>query len=68
MCFGYYYIQPCLLLTRKNPYHRGLSDQRAAQLTGMPIAPQFSNDYTGVQGAILDGAQYPSALASATAS
>jgi len=45
-----------LLLTRKNPYHRGLSDQEAAQLVGMPIALQFSNDYAGVPGAILDGA------------
>jgi Flp pilus assembly CpaE family ATPase len=44
-----------LLLNRKNPSHRGLSDHEAAQLVGMPIAHQFSNDYTGVQGAILDG-------------
>jgi len=47
------------LLTRKNPYHRGLSDQRAAQLIGMPIALQFSNDYTGVQGAIWTALSIP---------
>jgi pilus assembly protein CpaE len=45
-----------LLLTRQNPSHRGLSDGEVAQLVGMPITQQFSNDYPGVQGAILDGA------------
>jgi Flp pilus assembly CpaE family ATPase len=45
-----------LLLNRKNPAHRGLSDHEASQLVGLPIAHQFSNDYRGVQGAILDGA------------
>jgi len=44
-----------LLLNRKNPTHRGLSDGEVAQLAGLPIAHQFSNDYPGVQGAILDG-------------
>ena len=44
-----------LLLNRKNPAHRGLSDTEASQLVGLPIALQFSNDYSGVQGAILDG-------------
>ena len=44
-----------LLLNRKNPSHRGLSDHEASQLVGMPIAHQFSNDYPAVQGAILDG-------------
>ncbi len=45
-----------LLLNRKNPAHHGLSDGEAAQLVGLPIAHQFSNDYPGVQGAILEGA------------
>jgi Flp pilus assembly CpaE family ATPase len=44
-----------LLLNRKNPAHRGLSDAEASQLVGLPIAHKFSNDYPGVQGAILDG-------------
>jgi pilus assembly protein CpaE len=44
-----------LLLNRKNPAHRGLSDSEVAQLAGLPIAHQFSNDYPGVQGAILEG-------------
>jgi pilus assembly protein CpaE len=44
-----------LLLNRKNPAHRGLSDAEVAQLAGLPIAHQFSNDYPGVQGAILEG-------------
>jgi Flp pilus assembly CpaE family ATPase len=44
-----------LLLNRKNPAHRGLSDTEASQLVGLPIAHRFSNDYLGVQGAILDG-------------
>jgi pilus assembly protein CpaE len=44
-----------LLLNRKNPGHRGLSDGEAAQLAGLPVAYSFSNDYAGVQGAILDG-------------
>jgi hypothetical protein len=44
-----------LLLTRQSAAHRGLSDGEVAQLVGMPIAQQFSNDYPGVQGAILDG-------------
>lgn len=44
-----------LLLNRKNPAHRGLSDNEVAQLAGIPIAHQFSNDYPGVQGAILEG-------------
>lgn len=44
-----------LLLNRKKPSHLGLSDTEAAQLVGLPIAQEFSNDYTGVQGAILDG-------------
>jgi pilus assembly protein CpaE len=44
-----------LMLNRKNPAHRGLSDAEASQLVGLPIAYQFSNDYSGVQGAILDG-------------
>jgi len=44
-----------LLLNRKNPSHHGLSDSEAAQLVGMPIAHRFSNDYPGVQGAILGG-------------
>ena len=62
-------LHPTLpVVDSQDPYHRGLSDQRAAQMIGMPIALQFSNEYTGLQGAILDEAQYPSALASATAS
>jgi pilus assembly protein CpaE len=44
-----------LLLNRKNPAHRGLTDSEVAQLAGVPIAHQFSNDYPGVQGAILEG-------------
>jgi MinD-like ATPase involved in chromosome partitioning or flagellar assembly len=44
-----------LLLNRKNASHRGLSDNEASQLVGLPIAHGFSNDYPGVQGAILDG-------------
>ncbi len=44
-----------LLLNRKNPAHRGLTDGEVAQLAGLPIAHQFSNDYPGVQGAILEG-------------
>ena len=44
-----------LLLNRKNPAHQGLSDSEVSQLAGLPIAYQFSNDYPGVQGAILDG-------------
>ena len=44
-----------LLLNRKNPSHRGLSDTEASQLVGLPIAHRFSNDYPGVQDAILDG-------------
>ena len=39
-----------LLLNRKNPSHRGLSDTEASQLVGLPIAHRFSNDYPGVQG------------------
>lgn len=48
-----------LLLNRKNPAHRGLSDGEVAQLAGLPIAYQFCNDYSGVQGAILDGSPVP---------
>jgi pilus assembly protein CpaE len=48
-----------LLLNRKNPSHRGLSDGEVSQLAGLPIAYQFSNDYSGVQGAILDGVPVP---------
>jgi Flp pilus assembly CpaE family ATPase len=48
-----------LLLNRKNPAHRGLSDGEAAQLAGIPVAYQFSNDYRGVQGAILEGVPVP---------
>jgi Flp pilus assembly CpaE family ATPase len=48
-----------LLLNRKNPAHRGLSDGEVAQLAGIPIAHQFSNDYPGVQGAILEGVPVP---------
>ncbi len=44
-----------LLLNRKNPSHHGLSEDEAAQLVGMPITHHFSNDYPGVQGAILGG-------------
>ncbi len=44
-----------LLLNRKNPAHRGLSDTEASQLVGLPIAHRFSNDYPGVQDAILEG-------------
>ncbi|HLG99417.1 MAG TPA: hypothetical protein VKX49_24110 [Bryobacteraceae bacterium] len=44
-----------LLLTRKNPAYRGLSDGEVAQLASLPIAYQFSNDYEEVQEAILDG-------------
>jgi pilus assembly protein CpaE len=44
-----------LLLNRKNPAHRGLSDREVAQLAGLPIAQQFCNDYSGVQSSILDG-------------
>lgn len=48
-----------LLLNRKNPVHRGLSDGEVAELAGRPIAHQFSNDYAGVQGAILAGVPVP---------
>ncbi len=48
-----------LLLNRKNPAHRGLSDSEVAQLAGLPIALQFSNDYPVVQGAILEGTPVP---------
>jgi hypothetical protein len=44
-----------LLLNRKNHAHQGLSDSEVAQLAGLPIAHQFSNDYAGVQSAILEG-------------
>jgi pilus assembly protein CpaE len=44
-----------LLLNRRNLTHRGLSDAEVAQLAGLPIAHQFSNDYPGVQDAILEG-------------
>ncbi len=44
-----------LLLNRKNPAHHGLSDGEVSQLAGVPIAHQFCNDYSGVQGAILEG-------------
>ena len=44
-----------LLLNRKNPARRGLSDAEASHLVGLPIAHRFSNDYPGVQDAILDG-------------
>jgi hypothetical protein len=30
-----------------------------AQLAGIPVAYQFSNDYRGVQGAILEGVPVP---------
>ncbi len=48
-----------LLVNRKNPAHGGLSDGEVAQLAGLPIAQQFSNDYPGVQGAILEGVPVP---------
>ncbi len=48
-----------LLLNRKGAAHRGLTDGEVAQLAGLPIAYQFSNDYSGVQGAILEGAPIP---------
>jgi pilus assembly protein CpaE len=41
-----------LLLNRKS---RGLSDGEAAHLVGIPVAYQFSNDYCGVQTAVLEG-------------
>jgi len=44
-----------LLLNRNHPSHRGLSDSEVAQLAGTPISYQFSNDYPGVQDAILEG-------------
>jgi pilus assembly protein CpaE len=44
-----------LLLNRKNPAHHGLTDGEVSQLAGVRIAHQFSNDYPGVQGAILEG-------------
>lgn len=44
-----------LLLNRKNPLHRGLIDAEVAEMAGLPIAYQFTNDYSGVQGAILEG-------------
>jgi pilus assembly protein CpaE len=45
-----------LLLNRKNPSRSGLTDGEVAQLVGLPVAHRFSNDYPGVQHAILDGA------------
>lgn len=44
-----------LLLNRKNQWNHGVSEGEAARLVGIPIAQQFSNDYAGVQGAILNG-------------
>jgi len=44
-----------LLLNRKNPARKGLSDSEVSQLVGLPIAHRFSNDYPVVQNAILEG-------------
>ena len=45
-----------LLLNRKNPGRSGLTDAEVGQLVGLRVAHQFSNDYPGVQSAILEGA------------
>jgi len=44
-----------LLLNRKNPSRQGLTDHEVAHLVGLPVAYRFSNDYPGVQSAILEG-------------
>jgi pilus assembly protein CpaE len=43
------------LLNRKNLPHRGASDSEIAKIIGVPFAYEFSNDYPGVQSAMLDG-------------
>ncbi len=48
-----------LLLNRKSPARSGLNDSEVAQLVGLPIAHRFSNDYSSVQSAILDGTPVP---------
>jgi len=44
-----------LLLNRKNLPRRGASDAEIAKMVGLPFAHEFSNDYSGVQSAMLDG-------------
>jgi pilus assembly protein CpaE len=44
-----------LVLNRKNLPRHGVTDAEIAQLAGVPIAYEFSNDYAGVQSAMLDG-------------
>jgi len=45
-----------LLLNRKDPMRWGLPDIEVERLVGLRIAYRFSNDYSVVQSAILDGA------------
>lgn len=44
-----------LLLNRRNTMRRGLTDEEAAKLVGIPVAHRFPNDYSAVQQAVLDG-------------
>jgi len=44
-----------LLLNRKNLPHRGTSDAEIEKIVGLPFALEFSNDYPGVQSAMLEG-------------
>jgi pilus assembly protein CpaE len=44
-----------LLLNRKNLPHRGASDTEIEKIVGLPFALEFSNDYPGVQSAMLEG-------------
>ncbi|MGA2215596.1 MAG: hypothetical protein ABSH31_20150 [Bryobacteraceae bacterium] len=48
-----------LLLTRKNLPHRGTTETDIAQLVGLPIEHEFTNDYSGVQSAMLNGVPVP---------
>jgi pilus assembly protein CpaE len=48
-----------LLLNRKNLPHRGASDAEIAKMVGFPFALEFSNDYSAVQKAALDGVPVP---------
>jgi Flp pilus assembly CpaE family ATPase len=44
-----------LLLNRRSGCGQGLSDAEVVQLVGLPLSFTFSNDYTGVDKAIIDG-------------
>ncbi len=44
-----------LLLNRKDSLRESLADAEVARIVGIPVAYTFSNDYSGVQDAILKG-------------